>query len=1302
MYSDDPNTAPIPAGIVELPMALDLAQGASLTEFVGRIPSHEVLHYAGDPCVQLEFETNPRECDDGNESLCVTFIKSLTGTVVVGGRYAADAGDTRCGRAPAGFELTSTPSLVQGFSAGTTLDGATDRRYRTECRDRRQPFEQDSPAAALNPSFAGSNPIPDARSRVRTLQVVDGALINQEYMYVIFREHFASFLGASDDAGFSSYGLMVLRRANAHLRDEDFECNAQTETRPPPEEVLDASVSCPKDLVERVLGDGATVNKSTATDLAQGLLYGQPSTGASPTQIPREQLHYLCEDKGIFDQGEGSRAASGVEPTACPGASRVTYFALADSPDMGSLPCQANGMCRETLDRWLNSGAHGIQSKLVWRCADPNSVYCDDDRDDLLKGKVFYYPEPAAAVFVPLLTEIDDAFRYKTRFRNREGTGIGFAPTICAKNSNSIPYCYDPQQIEEAAARVDCLTYLFSKQHALLAPATREALSSFLKKDYSCDGCDQEPMPPTARDGFERLYAELLVMQGDEAYTNALKSRFDLAESGLRSFEGSKFEPNGIDLSGVAGFEMYKLYQAVEYYQLVTNRFYAASPLIWAALSGQSSQNFITQRTVTMYFGKVLRASTQSARAWSEIGKRYQSFNRPDLARRVIERAYTSAYIESIVASRMMQTLVSSPGASSEAERAQLQIEMDRAARTYRAALLDMREVYAKFTDDINYFGFPADYVPLPALEPNGSNAFEAILSQAKQAVASASAKEDLALSSNRSFDTDSAAFQQELATLKGTYENQLADLCGTLKADDGNVYPAIPKYAYTSDRTRTLGNPCGLTGTGKLSEAMAGLDLVRLDAESVVNSYNQLEREIEIEVERVSAQCREILTLADFRWRQDMLVADFQAAVDISEQIKEGIKTALEDVKETTSSVVCLTLAGTAAGTDCPQKQIANSTYLAAKHVADTSAAALDASIIGTNRTIEGIKAGAARWETQRQCDVARVESDATTSKLALGFKALDIEGLKVQYRARLALSGVESLRNQATRLVAEQQESEQLAINLEAARNDPNVRIYKNDAVVNADKTFDAALRETYRATKVFQYYTSQSYEGLARLGLVRMVSRGDYNLENYLADLENSYRIFLETVGRPDQRVDVLSLRDDVLQIPFYDDQMATLTQAQRIERFRAALTDARWLDGHGYRVFPFRTSLARLSPLTRNHKITEVEAEIVGADIGDALGRLYLSQKGTAQVRALDDSHAYYRFPARMSVINTFFNGVRVFDPEVYENDRLRDRPYANSAWELLFNQQDESVNGDIDLNSLSDIRIYIHYQDFTEL
>jgi hypothetical protein len=80
------------------------------------------------------------------------------------------------------------------------------------------------------------------------------------------------------------------------------------------------------------------------------------------------------------------------------------------------------------------------------------------------------------------------------------------------------------------------------------------------------------------------------------------------------------FEDGGANMSGAAGFEMYSLYQAIQHYQLVLDRFYANSPLVWNALSYPVG-DFVSPQTVIWYFDKVIRASTQKARAWSEVAR---------------------------------------------------------------------------------------------------------------------------------------------------------------------------------------------------------------------------------------------------------------------------------------------------------------------------------------------------------------------------------------------------------------------------------------------------------------------------------------------------------------------------------------------------------------------------------------------------------------------------------------------------------------------------------------------------------
>ena len=1278
------NDQPVPTGVVELPMAMDLFAETN-GSLRGRIVSEESLHYAGDPAVTLTF-SNPGACAAGVTTACVSLVQDFSSRVVIGGRSVTTPNDA-CGGDPLVQVRRATPWILPGFLGDTYVDTAPpNARYRHECRGTSTPFA--AVDANRSASLSGANPVPDGQPRVRDLQIVDGMLINQEALYILFKETFQqNFLGGAADS-FSAYGMMVLNRANVELEPSDYVGNTQAA---PPQPLVDlaAASACDSDTVADL---NITVSAANAQNLANVLLYGRPA-GPQPTAYSNSTIHYLCGSTGRFDGG----LAQGGHRDSCPAGSNVRFFHYPGAFPT-DLPCQFEGQCGITLNEWINNPASGVLVDPLWACTNVNAVYCDDNRSDLRTGKTFYLPAgPTGAQFLPLQAEIDYAFRYRTQFQNRQGGSLGFAPEICQDGGDAIPYCYDPEAIEQVRDRVSCLAHLFQTYPAALTAINTE-LRTYLTANFSSNGGGLVPV----RDGFEALYAELLIMLGDEAYTNAFQSRFDLAASSRAAFEGSLFEPNGIDISGVAGYEMFTLYQAAQYYQLALDRFYSLTPYIRANLAGGVGNRFVTQQTVTDYFDRVLRASTQSARVWSEVAKRYQRLNRADLARFAVQRAYTSAYLESVIVARLMQDIAAT---APEQTRDQIYAIIDRQAVSYRIALLDMREVHGDLTDEVNYFGFPPDYIPLPALDGSSGNAFEVLLGRAQQSSATAAQREDVAIGNNRSFETDAVAFQSELVRIRNTYENQLADVCGTFVGDDGNVYPAIPKYASLSSEYRYIADPCGRTGNGALHDAIGSLELMQVEARSLVVEQSNLREQIDIELDRISAQCDPtggiLYTQANVNIQTALGMESLQDRIDAAQftigEIQQGLQTTTEVFK-----LLSCNLPTAVGGGNCTTAIPMGAAITVTAAVATAARHVQRGIVEQAEDKLRAMERAQITVAANQQCELLQSNGDFRVREIMLGFAGLELNALKAQYQMQLAFANITRLRNQATRIMAEQTETEQLSINLEAARNDPNTRIYRNDAVLNADVSFYDALRDAYRATVVFEYYTSQSYARKEELSLVRLVSRGDYNLENYLDTLQDSYFEFLETAGRPDSRVDIFSLRDDVLAIPRYGEDGNTLSDAARVELFRVALTDTRMLNPQGHVAIPFATDFSRLSPLTRNHKIAYIEAEFIGSDVGDALGRVYVTQAGTGTVSRLAGGNNFYRLPERSAVVNPFFNGVRAFTPEVYRNERLRDRPYVNSNWVISVNQRDEFVNQDINLNALTDVRIYVYYTDFTEL
>ncbi len=1288
---------PVPTGASELPVTLDLKQDATNPAILaGRIVSTESLHYPGNPAISLTFSDSPNKatCSNSIANECVIFAQTLASTINIGGRYATSA--TTC---PTGWAYKSTPWLVPGFTAGSTE--VDNLRYRYECRDAIQPTKGEKLDVNLNAAISAANPIPDGVTRSRALELVDGAIIEQNRMILIVRESFASFVSAQDKSEFAAYGVMTLVRSPADLKEESYDGNSPPKEQTPPA-TAQQKLSC-SDQILTSLGYTSSDIPGKAAEIATALLSGRKAS-ASVAEVPRANVHYLCHDNGQIDGGNAGE--NGGARNECPAGSQVTYFSFPNGSPIAQkipeLPCQHDGTCQSVLDAWRSPGSNsGIgQSPLVYRCngydSDSNKVFCDGNRADLAADKTFYAAAPGTIAFAPLRSAVNDAFRYKTQFITRTNKTVGFAPEPCIPKSSAVPYCYDAKQIEEARDRVDCALYLYKTYFAGTTP--HPDLAKYLEFNFTYSPLKQPPN--YAYDGFEMMFAELLIMLGDDAYTAAAASRFDLAGSSRAAFRGSLFEKNGIDLSSAAGYEMHRLHQAAQYFGTVLERMYRIVPYITSDTDG-SYLPFIANPTTTSlpstfvtYFPKLVRASAQKARVWSEIAKRYQSINRADLARITVERAYVSAYLESVVIGSLITRSIN---ASAVATRAQIEVERVKANRVFSASLIEMRDVYRKLTDDELFFGFTRDFIPFPALDPGDVSAFTKVFALAQQRTAVAAGKEQTALESNRSYETEAASFQSELVKLRINYENQLSEICGTMEGTDGNKYPAIARYAYLNDDAKVYGDPCGLMRTGRLYNSMGQFALVELELKGILQRYENIKDEIDDEGRRVAKQCGLKQEIANAGYDIAKKEVSLQADVGRAQLVKEGIRKDIDLARNTANALDCLI---SPLGSNCTGKNLGATLYKVALVGLSAANIAQDVLIQNKQTEIAELKANHARWLGAEECKIAMVDSEALINQKWNALKELDIEALKADYKVRLAQSEIRQLLDQADRVASEMDQMEEQTINVEAARNDPNSRIYKNDAILNAELAFDSAIAMAYQATKVFEYFTTQSYARLVDLFLVRMVSHGDYNLENYLTQLQDAYLDFQQQYGNPDERVDIVSLRDDIFAISRYDEKGVTLSQSDRIAAFRTRLKDVSLLDEQGYLTIPFATSLNRLSPVTSNHKIKKIEVEVVGSDVGDALGRIYLRQKGTGVVRKLDSNTDYLRFPERTAVIDPFFNGARVFGPEVYPSDRLRDRPVSNSRWDLVINQRDESVNKDINLSSVTDMRVYLYYTDFT--
>ncbi|MCA9561531.1 MAG: hypothetical protein KC583_23450, partial [Myxococcales bacterium] len=557
------------------------------------------------------------------------------------------------------------------------------------------------------------------------------------------------------------------------------------------------------------------------------------------------------------------------------------------------------------------------------------------------------------------------AFRYKVRFRTSRGDNPGFAPTPCAPGSDRVPYCYDAAEAEAVRDRVDCLLQVWRDDYGALSASTQRRLDAYLTRNFS--------VGPDGDDGFERLYTELLVMLGDEHLTQAFAARYDLAGQTRGAFPGSGLEPGGIDLSGVAGAELRGLYAATQHYDEALERFYALAPTLWCATQ-RAQGDFVTPETVTAWFERVLRASTQKARAQSATARRYFQFDQGELARGVVRRAFAGAFLESVVMARMVLAVVEDVPAQA---RPQIRRFLEDAQARVRAALLDMQSVARRLEDGVDAFGFAPDHVPFVSVDVRETNAFERALDQAESRLPLAAERERRALEDDHGFETVAGRFQAELVSIRNTYENQLADICGSFEAPDGGVYPATRAHAPLLPALELLGDPCGLVGNGAIHQTLGAIETSSIELRGVVQQMQNVEAEIAIERRAVAERCGLFAEQVERARRVGAERITLQDDIRTNQFRIERARAGLKEAEVLVQAVNCDPF-DPILGWRCAIPLAAFAVYSGVFQEVEKGVYGRGQEILADQRRIDEIEVDTAVWELEQRCPAAEVQAGA------------------------------------------------------------------------------------------------------------------------------------------------------------------------------------------------------------------------------------------------------------------------------------------------------------------------------------
>ncbi|MBM3302782.1 MAG: hypothetical protein FJY85_22900, partial [Deltaproteobacteria bacterium] len=363
---------------------------------------------------------------------------------------------------------------------------------------------------------------------------------------------------------------------------------------------------------------------------------------------------------------------------------------------------------------------------------------------------------------------------------------------------------------------------------------------------------------------------------------------------------------------------------------------------------------------------------------------------------------------------------------------------------------MEMRDVYQGITDNVTLFGLPPEYIPFPALDPGMPNAFEQLLQGALEKTRIAADKEDRALEQNRSYESDMASFERELTQVKNTYEDRLAQICGTFRTEDGRVFPAIAKYADLTPTTQLFGDPCGFMGNGEIYQALGQVESSGLEVDRLIEMHGQILERVEIERQRARSQCGVIRQQANLEFRLGNQVSSIEEEIENIQEEMERKKKKRSAWKGLLVGVAGAAIAGgltggTAFGValvagikENPMKMIKGVAGLYSAYSSKTSKG--EQEIDRKRQEINDLTLSTNRAITLLGCDQVKIDSWARIKETLLELKLNALSLTEVDYKIQLEVAQVSALKNEATRLANEQAEAEQLAINVEAARNDPN----------------------------------------------------------------------------------------------------------------------------------------------------------------------------------------------------------------------------------------------------------------------
>jgi hypothetical protein len=260
-----------------------------------------------------------------------------------------------------------------------------------------------------------------------------------------------------------------------------------------------------------------------------------------------------------------------------------------------------------------------------------------------------------------------------------------------------------------------------------------------------------------------------------------------------------------------------------------------------------------------------------------------------------------------------------------------------------------------------------------------------------------------------------------------------------------------------------------------------------------------------------------------------------------------------------------------------------------------------------------------------------------------------------------------------------------------------DPTFRLYRDQGGMQWDAAMQLLRKWAFLATRAFEYTANASYAN----GATVFAAANARQLQGYLTDLQDAYQSDQLQNGWGQARVDVISVRGDLLGIQKGVEDPVTGRSVTPAEQFRQVLALPQNRDASGNLSLKFRTSLRPgngiFSADVCEDRIQSLKMNLVSSSLQGATAYVTLRQVGHGELASCaGGSTVDYQLGGKSAEIPAGLNLPRsaMSDPSLPASTDLFERPVSADSWILTLDTHGDPRNAWIDPRQLDDIELWL--------